>query len=94
MGHEAIYKCNKCGKTFTACEGGGQYFDEYRCVQCDGIKQVMLHDLKNEELTSPSNEEVGVCLFCNGEVRNDIKPMCRKCKSRDVTVEKILMKYD
>ena len=28
MGYEAIYKCKECGRTFTACMGGGEFFEE------------------------------------------------------------------
>ena len=85
MGYEAIFKCRECGKTFTACMGGGEFFEEYRCVKCDEITQV--------EKTSPA-QPIGTCYLCGGELRKDIQPMCKKCKSRHVEEVIVVAHYD
>jgi len=90
IGQSGIYKCNKCGNKFESQEGGGFIFDEYRCVNCDEIKQVRLIS-KNDRRPA---EPVGKCDACGGEVREDLQPMCQKCKSREVKIEKVTMYYD
>ncbi len=96
MGHEAIYECNQCKKTFTAFEGGGNTYEEYRCVACDEITQVMTMDrtVPKEEYVAPTAEEIGTCFICEGELRLDLLPMCKPCKSRDVKLKMVVNSYD
>jgi len=96
MGHEAIYKCKRCGKQFKSSEGGGMLFEEYRCVKCDTIKTVKTNNrsVPVEEYIPPSKDKIGVCRKCGGELRSDIGPMCPKCKLRDVEEIKIICLYD
>ena len=96
MGHEALFTCGSCGHTFTACEGGGAYFDEYRCVDCDTVVQVFRKQPQTDsELPPlPTEEEIGVCYLCNGKLRNDISPMCPHCKSHNTKLEKVLQEYE
>lgn len=96
MGQEAIYKCNDCGNQFKARGGPGFFFLEYRCVNCDTIKPVKTMDqgVAPEEFILPSKEDIGTCKKCSGELRNDIKPMCPKCRSRKVEAKDILTFYD
>ena len=85
MGQEAMYRCNKCGSEFTAHGGGGFTFIEYRCFDCDTIKVVT---------RNRSKEDIGKCEKCHGELKEDLEPMCQKCKSRNVKKVKKLMVYD
>jgi len=95
MGHEAIYKCNKCGNEFKSQEGGGFFFAEYRCIKCDSIKAVCTHRLvPPEHYKEPTIEEIGVCEECGGALRDDVKPMCPKCRHRYVSETKVLTYYD
>jgi ABC-type ATPase with predicted acetyltransferase domain len=95
MGQKAIYKCNKCSNQFKSQEGGGFFFAEYRCTECDSIKAVRTNRrVSPEKYRGPSIKEIGVCEKCGGELRDDLKPMCPKCKSRDVGEIKVLISYD
>ena len=92
MGHQAVYRCNKCGNEFESHEGGGFVFAEYRCVDCDSIKAVNIPGACSPgQWRMPTKEEVGVCGKCGGELRHDIRPMCPECRSRDVNEKEILI---
>jgi len=84
MGVTAIYKCKKCGNKFKADDGAGMCFVLFRCVNCDTTKSV----------DRPIKGDVGKCLKCAGELREDLGPMCQKCKSRDVEEKEIICLYD
>lgn len=90
MGEMGIYTCNKCGNKFESQQGGGFIFDEYRCVDCDDIKRVMLVSKNDRRPVEP----LGICDSCGGELKEDLQPMCQKCKSRDVKIEEITAHYD
>ena len=95
MGYEAIYICNSCGNEFKTRYGGGESFKEYRCQDCDKIKTVHLKKKPDkDEYTDPTPEEIGACGWCQGELREDINPMCWECRSRDTEVKEILIYYD
>jgi len=95
MGQKAIYKCDKCGNEFESQEGGGFFFIEYRCVNCDTIKAVESNrTVSPEEHKPPTEQEIGVCEKCGGELRENLKPMCPKCKSRNVEPKRPLLFYD
>jgi hypothetical protein len=131
MGQSGTYECLSCGNQFGAQEGGGFFFDEYRCVDCDVIKVIRFRHHRSKIIKmKPSNSMLGVCQLCGvgsmafeipckckdtyrlindvdffedypkkyledpigdckecgGELRNDLKPMCPACKSRDVKI--------
>lgn len=88
MGHLADYKCKKCGNIFESVAGGGFLFVEYRCVECDNIQGVMLKE-RNAKYTPPKK-----CSKCGGELKFGLKPMCPKCKSRDVDIIKVKKSFD
>ncbi len=90
MGKKAVYQCKRCNNTFESREGGGKLFDEYRCVNCDTIEAIALKSI-NERIHIT---EISNCKRCNGKLKNDIRPMCTKCKLRDVEVIKVVMFYD
>lgn len=96
MGVEGIFKCNACAHEFHTRQGGGFHFLMYRCVECDRIKQVETMDQScpPEEFIPPTKEEIGICESCGGNLRDDLNPMCPKCKSRDVEEERIDIIYD
>ncbi|MBU0505145.1 MAG: hypothetical protein ABII18_13785 [bacterium] len=97
MGRQGIYKCNQCGNEFEAQEGGGFYFVEYRCVDCDYIKSINWDQtVPADQYCEPPKEKIGVCKKCGGELKDGLNPMCPNCKSRDVQVdeEKISVLYD
>lgn len=95
MGQKAIYKCNKCGNKFHSQEGGGFTFIEYRCISCDTIKAVKSNrGVSSGDHKPPTKKEIGTCSKCGGELQDNIRPMCPKCKSRDVRVKEILLMYD
>lgn len=101
MGREGIYRCQNCGNEFRAREGGGFSFSEYRCIDCDNIKelsdiQIVRHEDKPPEMIRTPREEqdVGVCEKCGGELREDIEPMCPVCKSREVEIIDVFRHYD
>ena len=90
MGQAGTYKCKKCGNKFESQEGGGFLFDEYRCINCDKIKRINVISKNDRKPATP----IGKCDACNGELKNDLRPMCPKCKSREITNEEIKMSYD
>jgi DNA-directed RNA polymerase subunit RPC12/RpoP len=95
MGREAIYKCNECSNKFTSREGGGFFFIEYRCTDCDTIKAINANRrVSLKDYREPTKEEIGVCEECDGELRDDLRPMRPKCKSRDVSETKVSVYYD
>lgn len=95
MGQKAIYKCNKCGNTFQSQEGGGFNFIEYRCINCDTIKAIVSNcRVSSGDYKPPTKKEIGVREKCGGELRDGLKPMCPKCKSRDIKQKEILLMYD
>ena len=70
-------------------------FIQYRCVNCDTIKGVKNNRTAFiKEYIEPTKEEIGLCDNCGGELRKDLKPMCQKCKSRDVKAIRDLLRYD
>lgn len=89
MAQRAIYKCKKCGNEFESNEGMGHMFQLLRCVKCDNIKSI---PVKVDNW--PSEDEIGVCEKCGGELRSDLRPMCPVCKSREAEEKKILMEYE
>lgn len=99
MGQEAVYKCNKCSNEFKQRGGGGFFFNEYRCVNCDTIKIVKTgwkcaRADEKDEYHEPTKEEIGVCGKCGGKLSEDLRPMCPACKSRDVEEKEVLIDYD
>jgi len=80
------YRCLDCENEFTARAGGGFCFIEYRCIDCDTIKVVECRNrsVPVGEWIPPEPEEIGSCLECGGELRDDIRPMCQRCKNRNV----------
>jgi len=94
MGFESVYRCRGCGHTFRAREGGGFVFDLYRCVDCDSTKSIVTRSHPHGERTTPTEKQIGICRRCGGELRNNLRPMCRKCRSRDVEIGDTLMCYD
>ncbi|VVC04545.1 Uncharacterised protein [Candidatus Bilamarchaeum dharawalense] len=89
MGMMAIYKCNKCSNKFESQEGGGFLFDELRCEKCDEMKRV---EVVGKNSRKPKGK-VEKCK-CSGNFVSGLRPMCPKCKSRDISVEKELVHYD
>ena len=95
MGKEAIYKCNQCNNEFESNEGGGFKFIEYRCVNCDKIKPVKNNrKVQIKKYKPPTKKEIGVCEECQGKLKDNLKPMCPACSSRDVKEIKVLKHYD
>ena len=96
MGSVSVYRCLDCGNEFTAHAGGGFYFIEYRCVDCDTIKVVKCNNrsVPVGEWEPPEPREIGTCLECGGELRKDIGPMCQRCKSRNIKEIEDLRDYD
>lgn len=96
MGQIAICKCKKCGNEFQANGGGGFLFIEFRCVNCDIVKLVKCNDrhVLPEKWKPPTKEETGPCKNYGGELKDNLKPMCPACKSRDVEEIEVLISYD
>ena len=82
MAKRSSYKCNKCEEKFEAIIGDLRSGKELRCVDCDTSEYVD-GELKEK-----------VCEKCGGNMRHIGSPMCPACKSRDNTVENILMWLD
>jgi Zn finger protein HypA/HybF involved in hydrogenase expression len=80
MAIKALFHCNNCGHEFTTSEGAGWHFTFLRCADCDSIRSV---DTEGGKIKGGSFK----CHKCGGEMKEGLKPMCRKCKSRD-TIEK------
>jgi ABC-type ATPase with predicted acetyltransferase domain len=95
MGQIARYECKNCGNWFKADVGGGMSFLQYRCVECDTIKNVDSdRTVPIDEYKPPTKIQIGICNKCGGELREHLKPMCDKCKSRDVEEKEVIMFYD
>ncbi|MDO8584224.1 MAG: hypothetical protein Q7R83_03545 [bacterium] len=95
MGQKAAYKCNICDHAFEANSGGGFQFVEYRCVNCDAVKQIESNQrVSLDDYQPPTKEAVGTCDQCGGDLSDKLGPMCPQCKSRDVKMERVLAYYD
>ncbi|MDD5590515.1 MAG: hypothetical protein PHY18_01130 [Dehalococcoidales bacterium] len=88
------WKCLDCGYEFSASEGGGWLFSLYRCVKCDRTKQVTIRNEMGGPLMPVDYKEISTCKWCGGELRDDIGPMCRKCKNRNTEQIEITVFYD
>jgi DNA-directed RNA polymerase subunit RPC12/RpoP len=78
----AIFKCNACGNEFETHFGGLMRATELRCEKCDNRKLVEV------------GTKQGVCEKCGGEMKNNLLPMCPKCKARDTKEKKALIYID
>jgi phage FluMu protein Com len=108
MGGTAIYICNNCHREFRASGGGGFQFFELRCERCDRVVSVPRENWPSELDLEPSDgsakyasrEELESawaefkCPRCKIALRDDLGPMCRACKSRDLSVKEIEVLYD
>ena len=94
MGTNGKWRCRDCGNEFKASVGGGFHFILYRCVQCDRTKSVDVKRSSSGEWIPTDKSGVGVCQRCGGQLRDDINPMCRKCKSRNTEQLEIEVYYD
>lgn len=95
MGQIAIYKCKNCGNEFEASEGGGFTIIEHRCVDCDQIKAVASDQMVDpEKYKPPPKKKIGKCKKCGGKLKDDLRPMRQKCKSRDVEEREVRVLYD
>lgn len=95
MGQKAIYICNKCKNEFESSEGGGFFFAEYRCVKCDKTKVVEVdRTVPPDQYKPPGKSKIGKCKTCGGKLEEDLKPMCPRCKSRNVVEKTVLILYD
>jgi hypothetical protein len=94
MGTTGKWSCLDCGHEFKASAGGGFYFSLYRCVKCDRTKSIEVELLRPTEWIIKGPKGVGQCRWCGGELRNDINPMCRKCKNRNTKEIEIEVFYD
>lgn len=71
------------------------FFAEYRCVRCDWTKGIKSDQtVAPEDYKPPSKKKIGKCRKCGGKLREDLKPMCRKCKSRDVEEKEVRVHFD
>ena len=101
MGIVAKFQCAKCGEVFEAAAGGGFAFLLYRCVNCDVVKQVecewrggVVIPPDAPPSPPPTEEQIGVCENCRGELRDDLAPMCPRCKGRNTEEKEVLIDYD
>jgi len=108
MGSTSIYICNNCGREFRASGGGGFVFSELRCECCDRVVSVSREDWPSERDLDPcdgpakyatrvdleSARSEFKCPQCKIALRDDLGPMCRACKSRDLSVKEIEVLYD
>lgn len=89
MGYEAIFRCRQCGREFKSRVGGGVHFRLLRCVNCDRLVEV-----ETESTGREPPPQVTSCPRCGGKLRDDLMPMCRRCRARDVEVVRTLILYD
>ena len=82
MATTSIFKCNACGHEFEAYSGGLKYAAELRCEKCDNRKM------------AEAGTKQGICERCGGKMKDNLLPMCLKCKSRDIEHKKVLMHMD
>ncbi len=95
MGQTAISICKKCKNEFKSSEGGGFFFAEYRCVQCDNTKAVRVdRTVPPDRYKPPAKSKIGKCGKCGGKLGEELKPMCPRCKSRNVVEKTVLILYD
>ena len=99
MGTTGKWICLDCKHEFKGKEGGGFYFSLFRCVECDRTKSVW-SVTSDVEITFPGQwvtkdpKGAGSCKWCGGELKDDIIPMCRKCRSRNTEQIEIEIFYD
>jgi len=74
--------------------GGGSFFSGIPC-KCNHKE---MRDLEpktfEEEARDIIEDPAGDCPKCGGELRNDLKPMCPECKSRNTENISVDMLYD
>ncbi|MFH1790020.1 MAG: hypothetical protein ABH832_03055 [bacterium] len=77
-------KCNSCGYKFQLNIGHGFYFTMYRCEGCGGEKRIDHLGVRAfNVILTPG--QIGKCEDCGGELSENAKPKCPKCKSDDLT---------
>jgi len=50
--------------------------------------------MRPKSVDHPIKGDVGKCRKCGGDLRDDLGPMCFKCKSRDIEEKEIICLYD
>ena len=74
--------------------GGGYYYEEFRCNDCDAVKKVKTMNRSSPNYKPPTEKEIGRCEVCSGQLRNDINPLCPECGKRTVERKEILLDLD
>ncbi|RKX33271.1 MAG: hypothetical protein DRP22_00675 [Verrucomicrobia bacterium] len=92
MGVKGIFQCRRCGHRFRARAGGGFNFRLFRCEDCD--RTVVVGNPIWPDMPGTGDPVPEKCEYCGGRMRDDIPPMCRKCRSRDVELVVTEMLYD
>src|SRR6266480_2157703 len=99
MGYSGTFRCNDCQTEFPASEGGGFLFHLLRCEFCDKTQSVGVDDWPSTisvrtDLAQllkrySTMEEIRrvrqtfVCPHCGGQLRDDLRPQCPHCRSRN-----------
>ena len=94
MGTTGKWICLDCKHEFKANAGGGFHFSLFRCVQCDRTKSVDVEITFPGQWVTKDPKGAGSCKWCGGGLRDDIIPMCRKCRSRNTEQIEIEIFYD
>ena len=70
-----MFKCKDCGDKFDGFIGSLECGKEYRCTDCDTSVYISPSEKENFDF---------VCKECHGKMAVFSRPMCRKCKGRNV----------
>lgn len=103
MAIEATFQCEDCSNRFNARWGGTILNVELRCEICDSTEMIpraewnsdrapcgVLDLGKETQAKQEENPEEKLCSRCCGKMRDDLKPMCPVCKSRQCRKAKIV----
>ena len=87
-----IFRCRQCGHRFRARHGGGFNFRLFRCENCD--RTLTVGNPLSPDMPWTGDPVPERCEYCGGRMRDDLGPMCRNCRSRDVELVEAEIWYD
>ncbi|MBU0479837.1 MAG: hypothetical protein KKG47_01925 [Proteobacteria bacterium] len=81
--------CNRCGLQFDYSDGGGFYYDRYRCEDCGETIAVTV----DRDLNDAPPPTIELCR-CGGRFTLNAKPRCPDCRLTDITTGEVILFED
>ena len=79
-------RCNSCKHDFITSSGHGFYFTIYRCEDCGESKRID-HSGQRAYRVILTDKLIGSCEKCGGNISENAKSRCPKCKSDDLDLD-------